>query len=229
MPITLKKRLRQAYTPQSSGPAGGGALISAAKPKPVAAKKTTAPVAPKKPPPGFYDPDLDAAERASGRGLGDLRIDTETANERASTDYITNRGQLAQRFRDLGQAQTGGVVASGVIDAGAIRAGAARRTQNEGVEADALGSQYQRGVDDRALGLQRAERENVFFGQDTARQRSFQARAAGYVEPVAPKKPGPLHGLSPAQKALVNRRTSASSKKRLADRLRAENKKKGKK
>jgi hypothetical protein len=187
-----------------------------------------------KPPPGYYDPALDAAERASGRGLGDLRLDTDTANARASTGYLTTQqragedyetftgrlgqdhatqtGLLARRFRQLGQAQAGAAVSQGVAGSGGGTFAAARaaRQENQGLEqsvldtgrdrglADALrargrllddaGTDYQYGVSDRSLGLERAERENTLFGQDTAAQRAHQAAAAGYVPPK-PSKP----------------------------------------
>jgi hypothetical protein len=42
--------------------------------------------APTRPPPGFYDPSLDADERASGRGLGDLAEDVDRANLESRND-----------------------------------------------------------------------------------------------------------------------------------------------
>ncbi len=75
-------------------------------------------------PPGSYDPGLDAAERASQRGLADLLEDTGTANTRDFRDYTQGAGDLNRqrdegladllqgrgRFeRDLGTARTRGV------------------------------------------------------------------------------------------------------------------------
>lgn len=220
MPISLASRLRGTAGKPRAGiaPAVAGG----------AQQRQTVP---SKPPAGYYDPALDAAERASGRGLGDLRIDTDTANQRAGTGYLqttqragedygtftgrigedhaTNSGLLARRFRQLGQQQAGAAVSQGVagVGGGTFAAARAARQENQGIEqkgldtgrdrslADALrardrlsedaGTGYQFGVDDRALGLQRAERENTLFGQDTAAQREFQAAAAGYVPPKA--------------------------------------------
>lgn len=200
--------------------------------------KKPAPRAPR-PPAGYYDPALDAAERAAGRGIGDLRVDTETGNQRASTQYTLDTGRLgedkatsladllrqktrastdtAAGYRRLGDSQAQNASAAGVGAGGTFAAALAKRTANEGVDqgrisedyargaqgvetsfgratADA-GTNYQYGVDDRGLALGRGERENIFFGQDTAAQREFQAAQAGYVPPVKPKskKPAAKH------------------------------------
>jgi hypothetical protein len=54
-------------------------------------KKTTVPIAP---PPGSYDPNLDAAARASKRGLGYVRDDTTTQRVRNTTDLATALQQI---------------------------------------------------------------------------------------------------------------------------------------
>src|SRR5688572_7192595 len=57
--------------------------------------------APSRPPPGTYDPSLDAAERAAGRGYGDLQQDLERAQGYAYTDVFDPRiGSIAQLGRD---------------------------------------------------------------------------------------------------------------------------------
>lgn len=48
---------------------------------------------------GSYDPALDAAERASGRGLSDLMEDIGRQNERDQNDYTTSLGDIG-RSRD---------------------------------------------------------------------------------------------------------------------------------
>jgi hypothetical protein len=53
------------------------------------------------PPPGWYDPALEAQRRASTRGLGDLRQDTELAGSRAAQDYTFGVTGL-QTSRDRG-------------------------------------------------------------------------------------------------------------------------------
>ncbi len=48
------------------------------------------------PPPGTYDPSLDAALRASQRGLADLTEDVSTANQRGLYDYGIAREDIAR-------------------------------------------------------------------------------------------------------------------------------------
>jgi hypothetical protein len=55
------------------------------------------------PPPGSYDPALDAALRASKRGLGDVQFDTETNRERSASDYITALGDIGRQKDELRQ------------------------------------------------------------------------------------------------------------------------------
>lgn len=61
---------------------------------------------PDRPPPGTYDPNLDAAEAASGRGYGDLQQDTTRDNTRAEDDYTTAKG-LLQKHLDQALADAG--------------------------------------------------------------------------------------------------------------------------
>lgn len=64
------------------------------------------PGVPASPPPGFYDPALDAQVRASGRGLGDLLADQNTQLTRGANDYTTARGDIFrtrdEQLSDLG-------------------------------------------------------------------------------------------------------------------------------
>lgn len=46
------------------------------------------------PPPGSYDPSLDSQLAAGNRGLVDLGVDTDKANERTTTDWLTAQGRL---------------------------------------------------------------------------------------------------------------------------------------
>jgi hypothetical protein len=63
-----------------------------------AAQRPQQRIVPISPPPGTYDPALDAAERASRRGLEDYRQDTDRGLERGATDYGLTRGdQKRQR------------------------------------------------------------------------------------------------------------------------------------
>jgi hypothetical protein len=268
------------------------------------AQSPATPRPPARPPAGYYDPAIDEMERAGARGVGDLRIDTDTANERASTGWITNTGRLGEdrdtslagllrsrnrgvedietgtqdlergyrrslsdllrdrtrgredfdtavagrrrSYTQLGQSQAQGIQAAGVAGGGALRAALAARKGNEAIEAagqqrtydrfdqdigtskdrlgedydtgragfgrarqrladdydlgvadvnrayqrsyDDEGAGYQYGVDDRGLGLARAEREQTFLGTGAAAQRAFQAAAAGYRPPKKGRK-----------------------------------------
>lgn len=60
-------------------------------------------LAPTSPPPGFYDPAIDAQVRASSRGLADLFADTSTARLRGANDHTTARDDIF-RQRDEGLA-----------------------------------------------------------------------------------------------------------------------------
>lgn len=55
--------------------------------------------APTAPPPGTYDPTLDATLGQAGRGLGDFQQDTERNSARSSNDYIRGRADVQ---RDAG-------------------------------------------------------------------------------------------------------------------------------
>jgi hypothetical protein len=64
--------------------------------------------APKRPPPGTYDPALDAQERATGRGYEDLVQDYGVAKGRAQDDFLLDKGTLQTELdRALGDAGTG--------------------------------------------------------------------------------------------------------------------------
>lgn len=53
-------------------------------------------VAPTRPPPGSYDPSLDAQLRGSERGLGDLTQDTERDNARSLNDYNLSANDIRE-------------------------------------------------------------------------------------------------------------------------------------
>lgn len=56
-----------------------------------------------RPPPGSYDPALDAQERAANRGLGDLVLDTEKSGSRSLTDYLLGQGDLTRQRGEFGE------------------------------------------------------------------------------------------------------------------------------
>lgn len=107
-------------------------------------------VAPTSPPTGTYDPVLDANERAAGRGLKDLVMDTETARTRSASDLGLGLGEIdrqagyaredfARSEADVrrtsaltGQVQAGqqraqGIRGGGVLAAALVRAGNQQR------------------------------------------------------------------------------------------------------
>jgi hypothetical protein len=98
----------------------------------VAKKKTPKPKV--IPPPGWYDPALEAQRRAAQRGYGDLQRDTELAGARAGQDYTFGReglernrdrgyedvarqvALLTRNYQELGRTQAEGDARAGVIN-----------------------------------------------------------------------------------------------------------------
>jgi hypothetical protein len=59
------------------------------------------------PPPGTYDPSIDAQVRAGQRGYGDLQQDTDIANQRGEDDFLLGSGELQKQLqRQLADAAT---------------------------------------------------------------------------------------------------------------------------
>lgn len=56
-----------------------------------------------KPPAGSYDPSLDAARRASTRGLGDLIDDTSQGNEWSASDFVQTQQDIQRQKGELNQ------------------------------------------------------------------------------------------------------------------------------
>ena len=52
-------------------------------------------------PTGYYDPSIDAQERATGRGLSDLIGDTYRGNERGTSDFTLGMGDIGRQRADL--------------------------------------------------------------------------------------------------------------------------------
>lgn len=116
---------------------------------------------PTSPPPGTYDPGLDASKRANDRGLLDLKQDTDLGNQRADTqhtaslaqllrgrqrgeadlgaalaretaDFGRNTETLQRNYSNLGLAQTARASQGAFVDTGSIAAGAGARQENQG-------------------------------------------------------------------------------------------------
>ena len=235
-----------------------------------------------RPPPGSYDPVLDANERAANRGLKNLLWDTDRQGERLSTDftlgqsdlarqraefgedittqrqgversygrslsdlltertqtgedYTRNLAQLQRNYDQLGNQQAQRMRQVGV-QAGGARAQAARKraanqawekapvdtSYNRAMQASQtnearlgedkqlsldeilrneqrgygqldrsggeLNLNYGRGAEDLSVQLQRAQRENVAYGQDVAASRQAQYRGTLMTAPVKATK-----------------------------------------
>jgi hypothetical protein len=184
------------------------------------------PYVPPKPPTGSYDPALDAQLRASQRGLGDVRMDTATANTRSLNDFGTasqgiardkargyadidwNLQMLDRSYQQLQRRQAEGARAAGVMSGGIALQAAAKRAENQRIDErplwvqknrlgedaslaqEALKLDYGRGLEDRTMGLTRAEREGSMFGLDVDEQKAFQATQYGWEPAQRPPNQG---------------------------------------
>lgn len=131
-------------------------LVSFTAPRPV----------PARPPSGYYDPAIDSQVAAGGRGLGDLRIDVDTAKrrgledyrstlfdldttrDRTLQDYGTATGNLNLNFQRLGRQQGESARARGVMSEGIAAKSAAVRGANQGREQAGLDTQRDRSLAD---------------------------------------------------------------------------------
>lgn len=59
-----------------------------------------------------------------------------------------------------------------------------------------LATRLRRSGEDRTTALSRAQRENLYFGQDTSAARFFQAKGTGYIPPTQPKNEYTRNGLT---------------------------------
>lgn len=128
---------------------------------------------PPKPPAGSYNPDLDAARAAAGRGILDTRQDIElglaragqdytfgkedvqrtfdrgtqdltTAHQRNDQDFATNTNLLQRSFNILAGQQAGQQRQMGVAGGGAALQAAAKRQENQGIQQTGLNTSHQR-------------------------------------------------------------------------------------
>lgn len=178
----LSERSRFAASQQQSRNSARQAAHRAGfKPKP---QGFTPYAAPTSPPPGTYDPTLDANLRASQRGYGDLTLDTERDDQRATTGLETGRARIGQdkgfrladllrgktrETQDYGDAVTGlkrgfqqqgsnqaqAATAAGVTGGGTLRAALAARQANEAIERKPLDTGHARAGEDYATNVDR--------------------------------------------------------------------------
>lgn len=244
---------------------GRGRAVGAPSTRPVS-------LAPTAPPPGSYDPAIDAQVGQAQRGYQDLfsdylrdfgepgtalggrrgedftlgREDVERNYGRSLTDLLTGRTRTTQNYQrgveglernyaQLGASQTQAARSAGVARGGALAQALAKRTANKAIQRSdidlqqnramedsglaesrlgenrglALGSLsrgYLRDVDDGAVGLGRAGRENTQFGLDATAQRFYQANLPlpggeppeqrPRQRPAQRRRPGPAWGPS---------------------------------
>jgi hypothetical protein len=145
------------------------------------------------PPPGSYDPNLDATERASGRGLDDLADDTSyektknlsdyqiglggidtasgrslsellTARQRGGEDYGASIAGVQRNYKNLGDQQAGAQRKAGVSLGGAVAQAAAKRAANEALDRAPIDTAYKRFTDDSTQAQTR-------LGEDTKTQK----------------------------------------------------------
>lgn len=141
-------------------------------------------VAPTAPPPGAYDPALDAAYDSAARGFrygvedtatADLRgtndygfnrdqivrqrdqtlADMLTAHTREGQDYSANTANLARSYQQLGNSQREGAQASGVAAGGALAQALAKRTANQAIDQAPIDTGHQRAQENYDVGVKR--------------------------------------------------------------------------
>lgn len=146
--------------------------------------------APVNPPPGTYDPSIDAQVRASGRGYGDLSQDYTVGKTRAQDDYLVATGDLTtsrdrslsdllaarsragedynaniagldRSYLRLGDQQTQAANAAGVLGGGVLAQALAKRTANEAIDRAPIDTNYNRYLAD-------SQTQESRLGQDYA-------------------------------------------------------------
>lgn len=158
-------------------PRSGGVRAPAVRPTATQRRRAFIPtVLPTRPPPGTYDPALDAQERASGRGLAQLR-----------EDYDPLTGRLSKRLQDDYLLEIGDVDR----ESGRTLADALRRQQRQAQEfanarAD-LDLSYTRGSEDynRALGDLTRNFQRLGSAQTQAARRAGVARGGTLAQALA--------------------------------------------
>ncbi len=138
------------------------------------------------PPPGTYDPALDAQLRAGGRGLFDLEQDTSLMNERELDDYLLGQqelqrqrdegladlvrartqsrenydsdlGALTRNYQRLGNSQDQSAAVAGVSSGGALVQAAQKRAANQEVDKKPIDTNYNRFVEQAGIDEQRLQ------------------------------------------------------------------------
>jgi hypothetical protein len=161
----------------------GASRSSKSRPKPRQQKGFTPFEQINHPPPGTYDPALDATLRGSNRGLTDFKQDTELGNTRRAVDYSLATGEIHRQFGVLGKQQLSSAAGAGLLNSGWAPQAATLRLGNMARAIAPLTLANTRAATDSATALGRAQRENRFFQGDTNQERIYQARGTGWKPP----------------------------------------------
>lgn len=124
--------------------------------------------APTSPPPGTYDPALDAAQRAAQRGYGDLQMDTDRELERGGSDLALVKGDIER--------------SQGRTLADMLRE-RARASEDFGQSRTRLGEDYSRATGQlgeryKRLGNQQSQQQRVMGGGRGVLAQAMMKRAA---------------------------------------------------
>ena len=134
-------------------------------------------VAPQRPPPGTYDPAIDAQVRAGGRGYGDMQEDFGINKGRAQDDFLIGKGELekalGRELADLGRQR------------GESHADYERRKQQASEDYGSSLAGLQRSYDQRA-GVQTEQATQAGVQAGGALQQALQKRMANQALDKAP-------------------------------------------
>lgn len=162
-------------------PSTYAALAAAAKKNPGTSVNY---IAPTSPPPGSYDPTLDASYDSADRGFryglqdtgtADLRgaedygfnrdqivrqrdqtlADMLTAHTREGQDYTTSIGNLQRGYERLGDSQAQNAQAAGVAGGGALAQALQKRTDNQAIDRAPIDTGHTRAQENYDLGVKR--------------------------------------------------------------------------
>ena len=130
------------------------------------------------------------AKRQANQALDREPVDTNY--RRFNEDSARGEGQLRQNFDRFNQdsaLQEGRMGEDRGVAMSRFDLGDTRARADTGRAFGGLGLNLQRGFEDRTVQGTRAERENVFYGQDVNETRIDQAKQAGMLQPPAPWAP----------------------------------------
>jgi hypothetical protein len=122
--------------------------------------------APARPPSGYYDPTIDQQVQAGARGLGDLRIDIDTAKRRGGEDRDTTLADL-MTGENRARADAG-------IATGNLQTGYKRLATGQAQAGRVRGLGLSEGLADRAAGIRAANQQHDQAGIDLSLGRALE-------------------------------------------------------